>query len=187
VEELLVAFTGIPRHPLPPKGPFVGSPFAHAATAASAKSLLATTVLQSVRRGPDLRLGGADLDGVHYGNSVLHRCSVFCNDPNSAIEYNLSRGYRAFEAVVGVLDDAEDPNQIGYFQVFLDNVAQPQEKAVLGAAVRIRYDVSGVLRMRPVANRPDTVGSPPMAGRSAPWGKSSRLPALAWGNPMLFV
>ena len=73
---------------------------------------------------------------------------------------------------MGVLDDARDANQTGYFQVFLDGAAQPQRRVVHGQSVLIRHDVSGRLRLRLVAYRPDTA--------------ASLLPELAWGDPTLY-
>lgn len=194
ITDLLTAFTGIPRYSLPVRGRFVGSPYASRKQApdepiipaSRAKERLLTVALQPVKRGPDLHIGGAELDGKHYGHSIVHRCSMFCGDPRSGIEYNLRRDFHVFESMVGVLDDAEDADQTGYFQVFLDDSAQDQVKATHGAPVKIRYEVTGVLRLRLVAYRPDAVASPMLAGAMLVGGRAAKLPALAWGNPTLF-
>jgi hypothetical protein len=184
VRPLLRAFEGVAEYARPPLGPYTG---AGARTEAREirRAVLLTTALRPVRRGPDLRFGGADLDGTHYGNSIVHRCSTFCSDARSAVEFDLGRRYRAFHSVVGVLDDAEEGEQIGQFQVFLDGRAQPPARATLGAPVTIRLDVTGVLRLRLVAYRPDTVASPLMVGAMLAGGHSGRTPALAWGDPTL--
>ncbi|WP_405137802.1 SEFIR domain-containing protein [Nocardia sp. NBC_01388] len=193
IADLRVALTGQGEHPMPELGEFVGSPFAETFTATTIavpvrrKARLLTTVLEPVKRGPDLIFGGADLDAEHYGNSIVHRCAVLCGDPRSAVEYNLGRRYREFETMVGVLDDAADAGQIGYFQVFLDNEPQKHVVTTHGSPIRIHYDVTRVLRLRLVAYRPDTIGNPMLGGVLSAVGRSSRLPELAWGDPTLFV
>lgn len=66
-------------------------------------------------RSPDVSLGGADLNGRHYGDSVIYRCSGFCHEPKGQIEFNLARRFRRFEATICVLDDAVDAGQTGVF------------------------------------------------------------------------
>jgi hypothetical protein len=85
-----------------------------------------------------------------------------------------------------VLDDAADADQVGSFQVFLDGVPQDQVEVRLGRPAWLRYDVVNVLRLRLVAYRPGTTASPLLAGVLAAGGQSNKLPALAWGNPVLF-
>ncbi|MFE3259452.1 SEFIR domain-containing protein [Nocardia sp. NPDC059091] len=192
ITDLLVAFTGEGEHPLPTRGDWIGSPFARRSRATPVsgpvrrKARLLTTVLDPSNIGPDLIFGGADLDAEHYGNSIVHRCNAFCGDPRSAVEYTLGRRYHEFETVVGILDNAKDANQIGYFQVFLDNEPQPQVRATLGEPIRLHYNVERVLRIRLVAYRPDTVENPIVAGMASAVGRPIRLPELAWGDPTLF-
>lgn len=183
IQPLLRALDGVAKYPRPHRGLYRGSQ-PDADPPRRRRSVLLTS-LRPVSRGPDLSIGGADLDGSHYGNSIVHRCSMFCSATRSAIEFNLSRRYRTFEVVVGVLDDAEEADQVGYFQVFIDGKGQPQTRAVHGAPVSINLDVTGVLRLRLVAYRPDTVASPLMVGALMTGGRSAHLPALAWGDPSL--
>nr|WP_278262226.1 SEFIR domain-containing protein [Nocardia sp. AG03] len=195
VNDLLAAFSGVAEHPAPPRGKWIGPQFRSrnteptriGVTSRKGKAKLLTEAFDPITRGPDLRITGADLNGIHYGNSIVHRCANFCGDPRSPIEYNLRRSFQEFESVVGILDDAVDARQIGYFQVFLDGEAQKQVEVAYGEPARVRYDVSDVLRLRLVAYRPDTVASPVLAGVAAAVGRSSKLPALAWGNPTLFT
>jgi hypothetical protein len=65
-------------------------------------------MLNPVRCGSDVRLRAAELDGRHYGHSIVYAPSLFCNEPRGVVEYNLSREYRSFESMAGVLDDAAD-------------------------------------------------------------------------------
>ncbi|WP_280391080.1 NPCBM/NEW2 domain-containing protein [Nocardia brasiliensis] len=148
VFDLLAALSGVSAHPQPSRGAYVGPTFdsSTARTPAGAReSTLLTLALKPVVRGADLQLTGVDLNGVYYGNSIVHRCVNFCSDARSPIEYNLSRSFSTFESVVGVPDDAADAAQSGYFQVFLDGQAQPQVEARLGQPGKIRYDVADVL------------------------------------------
>lgn len=192
ITDLLVAFTGQGEHPMPSLGTWVGSRYAERARTttvsgpARRKARLLTTLLEPSRIDADLKFGAADLDAEHFGNSIVHRCSVFCGDPRSAVEYTLGRRYHEFEAVVGIPDSAVDSNQIGYFQVFLDNEPQQQVRATYGAPVRIHYNVERVLRLRMVAYRPDAVQNPMSAGAAAAVGRPPRLPELVWGDPTLF-
>ncbi|MGM7645471.1 SEFIR domain-containing protein [Nocardia sp. JW2] len=195
VNDLLAALSGVTEHPAPPRGTWVGPRFGTRRTETQPADVaprkrtarLLTDALDPITRGPDLQITGADLNGIHYGNSIVHRCANFCGDPRSPIEYNLRRSFHEFETLVGILDDAVDARQIGYFQVFLDGEAQKQVEVTYGEPARIRYDVSDVLRLRLVAYRPDTVANPMLAGLGAAVGRPSKLPALAWGNPTLFA
>ncbi|MEV0338475.1 SEFIR domain-containing protein [Nocardia sp. NPDC050713] len=195
INDLLAAFSGVSEHAAPPRGKYVGPQFGawptespdSSSTPRKRKARLLTDALEPITRGADLRITGADLNSIHYGNSIVHRCANFCSDARSPIEYNLRRSFREFETVVGILDDAADPRQTGYFQVFLDGEAQKQVEVAYGEPAKIRYDVSDVLRLRLVAYRPDTLDNPMLAGAMAAVGRSGKLPALAWGNPTLFT
>ncbi|WP_053738304.1 TIR domain-containing protein [Nocardia sp. NRRL S-836] len=138
-------------------------------------------------RSPDVSLGGADLNGRHYGDSVVYRCSGFCHEPKGQIEFNLGRRFRRFEATVGVLDDAVDAGQTGVFEVFVDGSPRGPHTAGQGAPRVVRLDVTDALRLRLVAYRPGTTAHPMLAGANIAGGRSNRLPELAWGNPTLYV
>ncbi|WP_328644488.1 NPCBM/NEW2 domain-containing protein [Amycolatopsis sp. NBC_00348] len=125
------------------------------------------------------------IDGTHYGHGIAHRCSMFCGEPRGVVEYDLGRKYRRFEAAAGVLDDAADSGRTGHFEVFLDGVAQPGATVRLGTPAHFELDVAEVLRLRLVAYRPDTTGSPLPAGARIAGGLSNGLPELGWGNPVL--
>lgn len=183
VAELLVAFTGVPRFALPEIGTFAGT---RAAAKPAPKAVLVTSALSPVRCSSDVRMTGAAIDGMHRGDSIVYRPSLFANEPRAVVEYDLGRRYTGFEAVAGVLDDAADAGQLGYFQVFLDNVPQEQVEVRMGRPAWMRYDLAGVLRLKLVAYRPGTTASPLLAGVLAAGGQSNKLPELAWGNPVLF-
>lgn len=184
--DLLAAFTGVPRFAPPKIGAWVGARNANRppGTPASGSQLL-TTVLQPVARTSDIGFTGAEIDGMHRGSSIVYRPQLFANDPRGVVEYNLSRRYRRFESVAGVLDDADEAEQVGYFQVFLDNVPQGQFEARLGKPAWIQCDLTNALRMKLVAWRPGMTLHPLAAGAAMAVGKSNQLPSLGWGDPAL--
>jgi SEFIR domain-containing protein len=196
---LRAAFANVARHPKPKRGEFTGNPYAElharlqveeqererATTAGTGRRGLLTTAVKCVRRTADVTFGTAELDGRHYGDSIRFRSSLFSAQKIGVAEFSLGRAYRELIVVAGVLDDAAEADQVGYFTVFLDDVAQPQQKATHGNPVELRVDVTGVLRLRMEAYRPDTVVGPLLGGVFAAGGRSPRLPALAWGNPTL--
>lgn len=183
VADLLVAFTGVPRFALPEIGPFAGAPPTAKPTP---KAILLTSALRPAQCGSDIRMTGAEIDGMHRGDSIVYRPSLFANEPRGIVEYNLGRRYTGFEAVAGVLDDAADAGQTGYFQVILDGVPQDQVEVRMGRPAWMRCDVVNVLRLKLVAYRPGTTASPLLAGVLAAGGQSNKLPELAWGKPVLF-
>jgi hypothetical protein len=171
---------------LPELGTFVGALPANSSAKPTPKPVLLTSALRPASCGSDVRMTGAEIDGMHRGDSIVYRPSLFANEPRAVVEYNLGRSYTGFEAVAGVLDDAADAGQIGYFQVFLDGVPQDQVEVRMGRPAWMRYDVINVLRLKLVAYRPGTTASPLLAGVLAAGGQSNKLPELAWGNPVLF-
>jgi hypothetical protein len=145
------------------------------------------TSLPTPQRSLDVRLGSAELDGRHYGDSVVYRCDMYCNDPQGWIDFNLRKQYRLLEVTAGVLDDAAEPHQTGIFQVVLDEVIREKFSVRQGDSRALRVDVMGVLRLRLVAYRDGTTVHPALAGARMAGGLSNHLPALAWGTPTLFT
>jgi hypothetical protein len=183
---LLAAFTGVPRFAPPRIGDWVGAQQAsQPANSPISGAQLLTTVLQPVASTSDIRFTGAEIDGMHRGNSIVYRPQLFANDPRGVVEFNLSRRYRRFESVAGVLDDADEADQVGQFQVFLDNVPQGQLEARIGKPAWIQCDVINVLRMKLVAWRPGMTLHPLAAGAAMAVGRSNQLPSLGWGDPTL--
>ncbi|WP_116202815.1 SEFIR domain-containing protein [Amycolatopsis circi] len=186
VRSLVRAIARKPENPGPAEEPgvFVGGTFT---PFPARRKLLLTTELKPVAKGPDVRLSAVRLNGVHYGNGISYRCSMFCSEPRGQVEYDLGRRYRAFETTVGVLDDAADAGQTGHFEVFLDDVAQPGAEVKLGSPATLTLDVSEVLRLRLVAYRTDTTEHPMLAGARIAGGLSNGLPELGWGDPVLYT
>jgi hypothetical protein len=145
------------------------------------------TSLPAPQRSIDVRVGTAELNGRHYGNSVVYRCDMFCNDPRGWMDFNLRKQFRLLEVTAGVLDDASEPHQTGMFQVVLDEVIREQFSARQGQSRTLRVDVTGVLRLRLLAYRDGTTVNPALAGARMAGGLSNHLPALAWGTPTLYA
>lgn len=141
--------------------------------------------LPTAQRTSDIRLRPAELNGRSYGASIVFRPDLFCNDPRGTVEYTIGRRFRRFESMAGVLDDARDGAQTGHFELFVDGKLRARAKTTLGKPARFRVDVTGVLRLRLVAYRTDTVASPLMVGALMTSGRSGNMPELAWGDPTL--
>jgi hypothetical protein len=179
-------------NPLPKRGPWttpsaVGNPTRtqpSAAPPATAPILL--TSLKPANRGADIGIGSADIDGMHFGDSIVYRCDLFASAERGIIEFSLGRRYRTLEVTVGVLEEAADANQTGQFQVFLDGKQCAQVSARHDKPVEVRVDVTNALRLKLVAYRVGMTVSPLLAGARIAGGKPNNLPELAWGNPRLF-
>jgi hypothetical protein len=144
------------------------------------------TDLDLLNKGLDVDSGAVELKGDHYGHSVVYRCSDYCNEPRGAVEINLGGHYSTFEAVAGVLDDAQDATQVGHFEVFVDGRSVKEVTASLGKPAHVRVTLpKGAMRLKLLAYRDDTVDSPLMAGVNIAGGTPNNLPELAWGNPQL--
>jgi hypothetical protein len=143
------------------------------------------TELRAAHRGSDIRFRAAELNGKHYGASIVYRPDLFCNEPRGAVEYTIGRRFRRFYAIAGVLDDARDAGQTGHFELFVDGKLRARAATTLGKPARFTVDVTGVLRLRLVAYRSDTVANPMMIGALMTSGKSGNMPELAWGDPTL--
>jgi hypothetical protein len=193
IESLLAAFTGQPKHEMPPLGPFVGARRANPSSETRevpplrrpARGTLLTATARPVKISSDVRMTSADINGGHYADSIVIRPQLFASSPTFVAEYNLGRAYRSFYSVAGVLDDAVDSSQTGYFRVFCDGQERTQVQARLGEPVVIQEDVTGVLRLGLIAHRAGMVHNAMMAGANLAGGVSNRLPELAWGNPTL--
>ncbi|HEX3592931.1 MAG TPA: SEFIR domain-containing protein [Pseudonocardiaceae bacterium] len=194
IGDLHRALTRRPRFPLPKLGDYGATlPDAEGElpTAASealrrqrSRSVLLTSLRPS-RRDSDIHFGDADIDGKHYSDSIICRPQLFASVPRSAVEYDLGRAYQTFAAMVGVLDDAIDADQVGRFQVFCDGEQCEQTAVRHGHPAGMHVDVTGVLRLRLVTYRPGTTASPLLAGARIAGGRSNNLPELAWGDPRL--
>ncbi|MFI5840118.1 NPCBM/NEW2 domain-containing protein [Catenuloplanes sp. NPDC051500] len=144
------------------------------------------TDLELLNRASDVSVDEVDIGGDSYGHSVVYRCSTFCNTPKGVVEVNLGRRYTQFEATVGVLDDADDSDQVGYFEIFVDGASVKTVSATLGKPQSIKLELpSDAVRLKLLAYRTDTVENPLLAGANVAGGRSNGLPELAWGNPRL--
>lgn len=190
VAKLLAAITGHGQYPMPERGPWpgpAGDELPKPPRSPAKGTVLLATGLRWLRRSSDVRSGSAKIDNTHYGDSIVLRPTLFTPDARGSVEFDISRRYRRLTSVVGVLDDATEADQVGYFRVYLDGSPGPEISAAIGRPGEVDIDVTGVLRLRLEMYRSDTVNSPLMSGVLLTGGRSSRLPELAWGNPTLTV
>ncbi|WP_157767649.1 TIR domain-containing protein [Actinosynnema pretiosum] len=143
------------------------------------------TTLAPVDQSREVRFGSASIGGHHYGDSIVFRSIPPSSTERGTIGFALRRDYRELEVVAGVLDDAAEAGQTGYFRVVVDGVVRAEIPVRQQEARTLRVDVTDALRLDLVAYRTDSETSPMRQGMLAALGRSSRLPALAWGNPVL--
>lgn len=144
------------------------------------------TSLRPTSRSQDIRLTAAEINGRYYAESVVFRCDLFASHPVGAVNYNLGKQYRRFEATVGVLDSAAEPHQVGMFKVVTDGMVRAKVAVQQGDPRVVTVDVTDVLSLRLEVHRPGTTPSPLLAGVNMTAGISNKLPELAWGNPILY-
>lgn len=140
--------------------------------------------LPPTQRSSDVRLGPARINNRYYGDSIIFRPELFADDVRGSITFDLGRQYRRLETTAGILGDAREPDQRGIFQVLTDGVVYMETTARHGAPRILNVNVTDVLSLRLVAYRPGTAARPAFAGVRT-IGRSTELPELAWGNPVV--
>lgn len=148
---------------------------------ATAPALL--TALGPTQPAADVRLGPASINGLHYGDSVVHCCQDFANAARGVISFDLALRYRRFTSTVGVLDGAREPGQTGVFRVVLDGVVKTEIQVRQGDPRQVNVDVTDGLTLTLISYRPGMTVNPMLAGARMAGGLSNNLPELAWGNP----
>lgn len=140
--------------------------------------------LQPVFLGSDVdtdvtvALGRTQMDG-----SILYQCSMPCNEVKGVVDYLIPNGAKSFTSYIGVTDDATEANQVGTFEIWLDNIRMKTFRAAYGKPVKVTYALERGVRLRLVAFRPGTVENPILQGANAAGGTSNNPPSLAWGSP----
>lgn len=145
------------------------------------------TSLGITSRSADIKLCGANVNGRHYSESIVYRCTDFATAVRGRVEFDLGRRFRSFKTTAGVLDDAVEGRQTGIFQVVGDGIMLAEQMASQGKPCVIDVNVSTVLRLELIAYRPGTTEHPMLAGVIAISGRSNKLPELAWANPTLYA
>jgi hypothetical protein len=190
VSDLVAAITGNGQYPTPERGVWRGG--AGPAPAASESPLggarprvLLANGLRWLDRSSDVHPGGASIDGVHYGDSIVLRPTSGTAEARGFVEVDLGRTYQRLTAVAGVLDDAAQAYQVGHFLVRVDGSLRQESRAAFGKSRIVEVDVTGARRLRLEMYRPGTpAATQPYRSATAGDG-STRLPELAWGNPTL--
>jgi hypothetical protein len=178
VTDLLAAITGRGRHQAPRRGKWLdgdGPP----------PESVAAGELPWLGSSDGIHRGAAVIDGFRYEKSIVLRPSPRASRTPGYVEVDLGGHYQRLTAVVGVLDDAADPFQVGHFQVFLDGEPRTEHKVALGKPAAIDLDITGALRLRLEMSRPGTTASPFGSAVVVVTRRGGRPPELAWGNPTM--
>lgn len=121
------------------------------------------------------------MGGELFAHSIRYKCSLFCNDSQGVVEYNLGRHYRTFNATLGVADDTQDTRQTAVFEVHADSKRIGRIQVRFGQPRAVSLSVAGSLRLRLVAIEAD-IESPLRAGANMAGGVPNHLPDVAWGD-----
>ena len=168
VAPLLAAITGHGQYPMPKRGPWRDG----AATTAAPARL--ATELMWLAHSDSVYAASARINGMYYEDSVVLRPTSIPAESTGFVDVDLGEAYERLTAVVGVLDDAAEPFQVGHFRLHLDGCPQQEIQAAPGKSATLDVDVTGVrkLRLEMFRRGADLVG-----------GLSDQLTELAWGNP----
>jgi hypothetical protein len=138
IAELLVAITGIGKHPLPERGEWLGDGTQAVLPAADGSRWLA--------HSPGVRPDTARIDGVQYARSIVLRSGP--DDASAFVEIDLGGVYQRFTAVAGVLDDARERHQVGEFRVSVDGKPLAECRAAFGKPRDVDVSVLGGTKLR---------------------------------------
>ncbi|WP_328455912.1 MULTISPECIES: SEFIR domain-containing protein [unclassified Amycolatopsis] len=178
IADLLTAITGHGQYSMPQRGEWRGGG-SREPRPTPANELPWVVASSGIRRDSAL------IDGIRYDNSIVLRPTKRPTGSGGYVEMDLGGHYQRLTAVVGVLDDAADPFQVGHFQVFLDGAPQSAHQVALGKPATIDLDVTGALRLRLEMSRPGVTASP-FGGAAVPVRpRMGRPPELAWGDPTM--
>jgi hypothetical protein len=102
--------------------------------------------------GDGIDSGTQNLDGSIYAHSLYAlTCPSACGSPTC--QYDLSRMWTSFHAVIGLNDDA-DPTVVLQFEVFADEKQVGEAHRLrLGQHLKFAANVAGVLRLKLVITR----------------------------------
>jgi hypothetical protein len=136
----------------------------------------------------DVGTGTVSVQTDEYDQSLWYRCDLYCNDSAPAsVEYVIDGAYDRFVFMAAVNADAEEGDQEGFFQVYLDDspLFEDPVKVTRGEPEVIDIPVEGVTWLRIEAYREGTVDDAMQAGANFVNGVSNKLPDLAWARPVL--
>ncbi|MFC3492715.1 NPCBM/NEW2 domain-containing protein [Glycomyces rhizosphaerae] len=136
----------------------------------------------------DVGTGIVSVLNDEYDKSLWYRCELYCNDSAPAsVEYKIGGAYDRFVVMAAVNADAEEGDQEGFFQVYLDDspLFEDHVKVTRGEPEVIDVPVEGVTWLRIEAYREGTVDNPAQAGANFVGGVSNKFPDLAWARPVL--
>ncbi|PPK60994.1 TIR domain-containing protein [Actinokineospora auranticolor] len=177
VAELIGAITGKGRFPTPERGEWLGG----RENPESRQLVRLADESRWAERSGEVKPGTAVLGGVRYDDSIVLRGS----SRHGSVVVDLERRYRRMTTVIGVLDDAAEPFQVGHFQVFLDGKPQPPRRVALDKPEVLEVDVTGTRTLRLEMARPGGSASPLGSAAVVVGRRLAGSVDLAWGNPTL--
>ncbi|GLY36704.1 hypothetical protein Amsp01_027280 [Amycolatopsis sp. NBRC 101858] len=171
VADLLAAITGRGKHPVPPRGRWLGG-------SSEPQPILASD-LRWTGSSAGVRRAAASIDGRRYEDSIVLRSDT----APGYVEVELGGHYQRFSTVAGVLDDAADRFQVGRFRVVVDGKPRSEHEVALGKPAAIDLDVTGALKLRLEMSRPGVAASPFGSAAVVITRRRGRPPELALGDP----
>ncbi|HET6705297.1 SEFIR domain-containing protein [Amycolatopsis sp.] len=177
VADLLAAITGQGQYPMPRRGKWLGGVRAEQRVPAGELPWLCAS--NGVKRG------AADIDGVHYEQSIVLRPGSPPATGPGFVELDLGGSYRRFTTVAGVLDDAADPFQVGRVRVVLDGTPRSEHDVAAGKPAAIDLDVTGARLLRLELSRPGAPASPLGSAAVVVTRRGGRPPELGLGDPTM--
>ncbi|MGW4522410.1 SEFIR domain-containing protein [Amycolatopsis sp. NPDC004378] len=173
VADLLAAITGRGKHPMPPRGRWLGG--------SSDPQPMRANALPWTGSSSGVQRGAASIDGVRYDDSIVLRSGT----APGFVEFELGGRYQRFTTIAGVLDDAADRFQVGRFRVLLDGAPRSEHEVAIGKSAEIDLDVTGASKLRLEMSRPGAPASPFGSSVVFVQRPNRRPPALAWGDPTM--
>lgn len=165
VSDLVRAITGQSKYPKPPLRQWQGAPTGPVLVAGMAWSSNENT-----------RAATATIGSKPYEHSIVAR--VTATDAMGFVEVDLDGRFTWLTATVGMLDDADEPFQMGRFRVVVDGRTRAEYDTSYGKSVTVKAALAGARKLRLEMYRPSTT-----TGWQATGGPS----ALAWANPQLLT
>jgi hypothetical protein len=171
VADLLAAITGRGKHPMPPRGRWLGG-------SSEPQPILASD-LRWTGSSSGVRRAAASIDGRRYEDSIVLRSEA----APGYVEVDLDGHYQRFSTVAGVLDDAADRFQVGRVRVLVDGHPRSEHEVTIGKPAAIDLDVTGALKLRLEMSRPGVAASPFGSAAVVITRRRGRPPELALGDP----
>jgi hypothetical protein len=105
------------------------------------------TNLTPVERSSGWSTGGLTMNAKEYSKAWIFAGDSYNCDSARAVEFDLGRAYKTFDATVGTRDDTNANVRYDY-RVLVDGVQKASGTAQLGSTKSLSISVKGALRLR---------------------------------------